>query len=71
MSAIDAVAGTAVNDAFTFIGDAAFSRVAGQLRYEVVGGVGNIYGDINGDGLAELHIVVSNAEPVVPTDFIL
>ncbi|WP_166037437.1 M10 family metallopeptidase C-terminal domain-containing protein [Sphingosinicella sp. YJ22] len=71
LSAIDAVAGTTVNDAFSFIGNAAFSGTAGQLRYEVVGGIGNLYGDTNGDGLADLHIVVTNGAPIVTSDFML
>ena len=70
LSAIDANTGTAANDAFTFVGSAAFSGVAGQLRYEVVGGLGNLYGDTNGDGLADLHIVLTNGAPIVATDFI-
>lgn len=71
LSRIDANAGTGANDAFTFIGSGAFTGVAGQLRYEVVNDIGSVYGDVNGDGLADLHILVTNGAPLVQTDFIL
>ena len=38
VSAIDAVRGTAANEAFTFIGAGAFSNQAGQLRADLAGG---------------------------------
>lgn len=44
-----------IDDAFTFIGTGAFSNVAGQLRYEQVGGNTLITGDVNGDGRGGLH----------------
>jgi len=59
LRAIDANAATAGDDAFTFIGAAAFTHQAGQLRYEVTGGQVHIYGDIDGDGGIDLHIVAS------------
>ncbi len=43
------------DQAFTFIGNAGFSRVAGQLRY--VGGV--ISADVDGDGIADFQIQMS------------
>lgn len=59
LSAIDAVAGTPANEAFAFIGAAAFSNRAGELRYEMIGGKAHILGDLDGDGLADLHIVAA------------
>ncbi len=61
------------NDAFTWIGDAEFSGVAGQLREVSVrgGGAWWIYGDTNGDKTADLTIYVSGSTPVLPTDIVL
>ena len=71
LSAIDAIAGSAANDAFTFIGNSAFSNVAGQLRVQTVGGQAHIFGDTNGDGLADFQIIVANTTLVAAGDFIL
>lgn len=57
LSGIDAVAGTAANEAFTFIGTGAFGGKAGELRYEVIDGRLHIYGDVDGDAVADLAIV--------------
>ena len=70
LSGIDAVAGTAANDAFAFIGSAAFTGQAGQLRFEVIGGRGHLFGDVDGDGLANLHIVTA-AIAIQPSDLFL
>lgn len=70
LSAIDANAGTAADDAFTFIGTAAFTHQAGQLRYEVLDGRVHIYGDIDGDALIDLHIVASGTQ-ILAGDFML
>ena len=50
---IDAIAGGADN-AFTWIGDGNFTKVAGQLHYK--GGV--LEGDVNGDGVADFAITL-------------
>ncbi|CAO3363750.1 calcium-binding protein [Azospirillum palustre] len=60
LSEIDAIAGTTANDAFTFIGTAAFSA-AGQLRYQTSGTVTLIEGDVNGDRTADFRIQVNIA----------
>lgn len=67
LSAIDAIRGGA-NDAFTFIGDAAFST-AGQLRYSAVSGL--VEGDVNGDGLADFQIALTSTPTLTASDFIL
>jgi len=59
LSAIDAVRGTEANDAFTWIGAAAFSNVAGQLRAVAGGGYVRIEGDTDGNGVADLLIMAS------------
>jgi hypothetical protein len=71
LSAIDANANVSNNQAFSFIGTAAFSNVAGQLRYETSGGVTTISGDVNGDGIADLQILVSGSLALVASDFVL
>jgi serralysin len=70
LSEIDANSNTAADDAFTFIGNAAFSGVAGQLRTYSQGGDNYVAGDVNGDGVADFTINVNNANVVV-TDFFL
>jgi serralysin len=52
---------------FTFVGNAAFSNVAGELRY--AGGV--LQGDVNGDGLADLMISVSGSPALVAADILI
>ena len=63
LSAIDAVAGGADN-AFSFINTAAFSGVAGQLRWTDLGTSRLIQGDVNGDSTADLTIFAKAAGPV-------
>ncbi|MCY7338810.1 MAG: hypothetical protein LH465_02470 [Sphingomonas bacterium] len=43
-----------------FIGSAAFSNVAGQYRYEVVGSTTLVQADTNGDGVADETLTISN-----------
>jgi Ca2+-binding RTX toxin-like protein len=72
LSFIDAVAGGADN-AFQFVGMAAFSA-AGQLRLSGSFDDWRIEGDVNGDGVADLSIRVTLADPadtLVATDFVL
>ena len=69
LSAIDANTGTAGDDAFTFIGTAAFTHHAGELRYEVLQGQVHIFGDVDGDGRLDLHII-ANGTLLAAGDFI-
>jgi Ca2+-binding RTX toxin-like protein len=52
---IDAVPSVPGDQAFVMIGDAAFSNVAGQLRF--AGGV--LEGDVTGDGVADFQITLT------------
>ena len=70
LSAIDANSGTAADEAFAFIGTSAFTSQAGQLRFETRDGFVHIYGDVNGDGAADLHIVASGTQ-LLAGDFVL
>ena len=67
LSDIDAVTGGADN-AFTWIGAAAFSGIAGQLRSFSSGGSHFVAGDVNGDGVADFTIQTNIA--IIQTDVI-
>jgi Ca2+-binding RTX toxin-like protein len=76
LSAIDANTLTAgVNDAFTFIGSAAYSATgsAGQLRLVGLGGANAVIveADINGDRVGDFQIFVNLATVMLATDFVL
>ena len=68
VSTIDANDGIAGNQAFTFIGNAAFSA-AGQLRYNPVNGF--IQGNVNNNLTADFEIKLTGAPSVIATDFVL
>ncbi|WP_395612225.1 type I secretion C-terminal target domain-containing protein [Allosphingosinicella sp.] len=71
LSAIDANISTVANDGFSYIGNAAFSHQAGQLRWEAIAGGGvNIFGDVDGDGFADLQIVAKGTNFIIPMDFV-
>ena len=59
LSAIDANSATTAHDTFSWIGDSNFSGVAGQLRYQFVGTYTVVYGDTNGDKVADFEIGVA------------
>lgn len=56
LSGIDAVSGGG-DDAFHYIGRTAFSRTAGELRFEA----GILQADLNGDGVADFAVPVAGA----------
>jgi Ca2+-binding RTX toxin-like protein len=70
LSAIDARAGTRADDAFAFIGKAAFSGRAGELRAAYRGGTTFVEGDTNGDGIADFALLVTGEMPKA-ADFVL
>jgi Ca2+-binding RTX toxin-like protein len=71
LSSIDANTGLAGNQAFTFIGTAAYHNVAGELRFAVGGGNTTIAGDVNGDGVSDFQIVLTGSIALVAGDFVL
>jgi len=71
LSDIDADVSTGGDQAFAFIGTAAFSNVAGQLRYEQSGDITLITGDTNGDGVADFMIRLNGVHTLGAGDFIL
>ena len=68
---IDADRSTVGNQAFTFIGAAAFGHHAGELRYAVTGTSVQVYGDLNSDGTADFSISVAHVSSLAAPDFIL
>jgi hypothetical protein len=77
LNTIDADTSTGADDAFTFIGSAAFTLgTAGQLRaYEDSGQPGHwfVEADVNGDAVADLVIQVytTDLQPLDGSDFML
>ncbi len=59
-SGIDAKSAVAGDQAFSFIGTAAFSGVAGQLHAVASGTSTLIQGDVNGDKVADFEILVQD-----------
>lgn len=68
LSAMDAIVGGA-DDAFAFIGDAAFGNVAGQLRYELIDGNTYVMGDTDGDGASDFMIRLDGTVVLSAADF--
>lgn len=56
LSRIDAVQGVPGNQSFSYIGAAAFSNLAGELRFYLSGPHGRLAGDTNGDGIADFEV---------------
>ncbi|HEU0223373.1 MAG TPA: M10 family metallopeptidase, partial [Paracoccaceae bacterium] len=71
LAAIDAKTGGGANDAFTFIGSAAFGGVQGQLRYGLSSADAVVTGDCNGDGAADFAIKLLGVASLSATDFLL
>jgi hypothetical protein len=78
LSAIDANSTTVGDDAFNFIGTAAFTgsgaASAGELRFQnIIATTWQVQGDTNGDGTADLVISVNvtDADPITAADFVL
>ena len=69
----NSVNGNFINDAFSWIGAAAFGNVAGQLHYvqDVPGNRTLIEGDVQGDGAADFVIQLTGLIVVQATDIIL
>ncbi|HYD12459.1 MAG TPA: M10 family metallopeptidase C-terminal domain-containing protein [Allosphingosinicella sp.] len=54
---------------FAFIGTGAFTGAAGQVRYDVTGGSAHIFADTNGNGTADMEIILTNITTLAVSDF--
>jgi Ca2+-binding RTX toxin-like protein len=68
---VDADTTAGGNQAFNFVGNAAFSSTAGELRYFDDGTDTWVQADTNGDGMADFEIALTGVLTLVATDFIL
>ena len=59
------------DDAFVYIGAAAFSKHAGELRFQVTGANGLLSGDLNGDGIADFSMILQSVTSLNAQDLIL
>jgi len=66
LAIIDASTRLAGDQAFTFIGSASFTRLAGQLRFAD----GVLQADVNGDARADMEVSVLGVTSLLVTDFI-
>lgn len=75
LSAIDANTqrGASGNQTFSFIGTGGFTKTAGELRYDPSNFVGQtrLYGDVNGDGKADMEIRLDGTLLLTADDFLL
>ena len=63
LSQIDAVPESWMDDAFTFLGTGAFTGKAGELRYELTADGFQLFGDVTGDAIADLQLIVHLFDP--------
>jgi Ca2+-binding RTX toxin-like protein len=71
LAGIDANIFVDSNQAFSFIGNGAFSNIAGQLRYFQQDGDTFIQGDVNGDSIADFQVILDPLVNIVANDFVL
>lgn len=70
LTQVDAATTLSGNQAFSFIGDTAFSGVARQLRFEhLTADTTAIYGDVNGDAVADFQINLATYVDLLASDF--
>jgi Ca2+-binding RTX toxin-like protein len=68
---LDAVSTAAGDQAFTWIGNAAFSGTAGELRYNWAGNTTVVTGDRDGDGTADFALWLTGQIGLTEGDFLL
>lgn len=68
---IDANVTASYDQSFSFIGTAGFTGTAGQLRYATTATDTYVYGDVDGDKVADLMIQISGVHLLTSSDFYL
>jgi len=71
LTGIDANTTAGGNQAFSFVGDSAFSGTAGELRYAQAGGQTVVEMDRDGDGVADLYLTLDGLVDLTAADFVL
>jgi serralysin len=71
LSAIQAIAGAAVDAGFAFRGKDGFTKQAGELHQIKAGANTVVEGDVNGDGRADLQILLKGHLDLTAGDFLL
>jgi Ca2+-binding RTX toxin-like protein len=72
LTGIDASTKLSGNQAFSFIGTAGFTKVAGQVRVDTSDQSRTmILGDVNGDGVADFRIDLAGFHQMAASDFFL
>ena len=71
LTPIDANPVTDADDPFTYLGSGAFTGVAGQLRWSPRADGVHVLGDVDGDMVADLEIILTGQTMLVQTDFVL
>ncbi|MDF0700400.1 polysaccharide lyase family 7 protein [Rhizobium sp. MC63] len=71
LSAIDANTTVSGGQAFTFVGTDTFSKQSGELRYVNTSSETFLYGDVNGDGVADFSIHIDGVFKLQAEDFVL
>jgi Ca2+-binding RTX toxin-like protein len=68
---LDADTTLAGNQAFAWIGGAAFSGMAGELRFAFAGNTTTVYRDTDGDGTADFALWLTGQVVLTAGDFVL
>jgi Ca2+-binding RTX toxin-like protein len=71
LNLVDANTAAGGNQAFAWIGNGAFTGVAGQLHYAHAAGNTYVEGDTDGDGVADFVIALTGTVNLVASDFVL
>jgi serralysin len=71
LTGVDANSNVAGDQNFAFIGSSAFTGAAGQLRFERSGSNTMVFGDTNGDKLADFAIQLVGNVSLTAGDFLL
>lgn len=71
LHAIDALTGSDGDQAFAFLGAAAFTGAGGEIRTTLSDGNTLVEGDLDGDRVADFQLLVLGREDLQATDFLL